>query len=142
MSDTGSSYVRNITVQIVSSYVGSQPTETGQVPQIIQEVARTIAHLNAPEPPVDEKPRVPVKGSVKPESITCLECGEQMTTLRKHLSMMHATTPEEYRKKWGLTPEYPMSAPAYSKLRSQLAIDRRLGHKDSVGFRKRAGGVV
>lgn len=138
MSESNTSIIRKITAQIVSSYLGSNPTETGHVPKLIQEVARTIARLGVPESPAEAEPSVPIKGSVRAESITCLACGEQMTMLRRHLSSAHATTPEEYRKKWGLEPEYPMIAPAYSKLRRKVAIDSGLGRKDNARRRGRA----
>jgi predicted transcriptional regulator len=82
-----------------------------------------------------QKPAVPVKKSVTPEAIVCLECGRKMKSLKRHINTDHELTPEQYRAKWELPKEYPMTAPAYSERRSELAKSYGLGRR-AVGERR------
>jgi predicted transcriptional regulator len=83
-------------------------------------------------------PAVSVRRSIQRDRLICLECGKPQKTLKRHLSAAHGTTPQEYRAKWGLARDYPMSAPAYSEQRSEMAKKIGLGAKGR-GRRRKAG---
>ena len=83
----------------------------------------------AAEVAVDLKPAVPIKKSVTPEYIICLEDGKKLKMLKRHLMSSYGTTPDEYRTKWGLPADYPMVAPNYAKARSDLALKLGLGRR-------------
>jgi predicted transcriptional regulator len=85
------------------------------------------AHGDAPREPL--KAAVPVKKSVTPEYIVCLEDGKKFKSLRRHLRAQYNMTPEQYREKWGLAPDYPMVAPNYAAARSRLAKQMGLGQQ-------------
>ena len=88
------------------------------------------AHIVAPEPqPEPLKPAVPVKKSVTPDYIICLEDGKKFKSLKRHLMTHYGLTPDQYREKWGLDSSYPMVAPNYAQARSQLAKKMGLGRK-------------
>ena len=82
-----------------------------------------------PEPAEELKPAVPVRKSVAPDYIVCLEDGKKFKSLKRHLRTHYNLSPEEYREKWGLPNDYPMVAPSYSATRSRLAKDNGLGRK-------------
>ena len=102
----------------------------GDLPQLIQDVYKTLAVVgNASAPPERPQPAVPIKKSVNPDFIVCLEDGKKLKMLKRHLKTAYNMTPEEYRERWGLTPDYPMVAPNYAKHRSNLAKKIGLGTK-------------
>lgn len=119
-----------LTAEIVSAYVSSNPIASADITKLIREVhaalhrTATGAVRPATEPP---KPAVPVKKSIAPDYIVCLEDGQKFKSLKRHLRTHYDLTPEQYREKWGLPPDYPMVAPNYSAVRSQLAKDNGLG---------------
>ena len=88
-----------------------------------------IAHGNVEAPAEAPKPAVPIRKSVTPDYIICLEDGKKFKSLKRHLRTQYNITPEQYREKWGLPPDYPMVAPNYAKARSQLAKDMGLGQQ-------------
>ncbi|WP_428524475.1 MucR family transcriptional regulator [Roseibium sp.] len=126
----------DLTADIVSAYVSNNTVASAELPGLINEVygalQKTAAASNEPEPePL--KPAVPVKKSVMPDYIICLEDGKKFKSLKRHLRTHYSMTPEEYRDKWDLAPDYPMVAPNYAAARSELAKKMGLGQQ-----RKRA----
>jgi predicted transcriptional regulator len=116
----------------VSAYVSNNTVVAGDLPNIISEVhdALSRASVNATQPPAEElKPAVPVKRSVTPEYIICLEDGKKFKSLKRHLRTHYNMSPEEYREKWGLPHDYPMVAPNYAAARSALAKKMGLGQR-------------
>ncbi len=119
--------------QIVSAYVANHKVEAAALPQIIRSVLTTLNGLStgavgalAEDRP---QPAVPVKRSVFPDFIICLEDGKKLKSLKRHLQTAFGLTPEQYRERWGLPPNYPMVAPNYSIQRSGLAKKAGLGRK-------------
>jgi predicted transcriptional regulator len=122
--------VLGLTAQIVSAHVSNNPVSPDILPTLIQDVYRTLANVGR-EPPQPDKPQpaVPVKKSVFPDHIVCLEDGKQLKMLKRHLKTSYNMTPEQYRERWGLPPDYPMVAPNYARHRSSLAKKIGLGTK-------------
>jgi predicted transcriptional regulator len=105
------------------------------LPQVIREVYQTLSVLGGAAPAAAEKPTpaIPVKKSVTPEYIVCLEDGKKLKMLKRHLRTAYNMSPEEYRDKWGLPADYPMVAPSYAKQRSKLAKQIGLGTRGRKG---------
>ncbi|RYE70987.1 MAG: transcriptional regulator [Oxalobacteraceae bacterium] len=119
-----------LTAQIVESHVSSNRLNAADLPTLIQRVHTALAGLGqavvVTEP---QQPAVTVRASVKPDAITCLECGTRHKMLKRHLRVSHDLTPEIYRAKWKLAWDYPMVAPSYAARRSELALKNGLGKK-------------
>lgn len=126
-SDTDLSNLRALTAQIVTAYVGSHDVAAEVVPDLVRSVYGALAGVAERPAAVQEKPVpvVPPRKSVFPDYIICLEDGKKLKLLRRHLKTAYNMTPQEYRERWGLPPEYPMVAPNYANHRSSLA--RRIG---------------
>ena len=126
-----------LTTEIVVAHVGNNLLPVSDLPALIEDVYKTLADLGEtseePEKPV---PAVPVKKSVFPDYIICLENGKKLKMLKRHLMTAYNMTPEEYREKWGLPADYPMVAPNYAKHRSSLAKEIGLGTTSSKGRKK------
>jgi predicted transcriptional regulator len=118
-----------LTVEIVSAYVSNNTIAMHDVPQLIEQVHGKLGNLGEAVQTPQEKlqPAVPVKKSVTPDFIICLEDGKKLKMLKRHLKTAYDMTPEEYREKWGLPASYPMVAPNYAKQRSKLARAIGLG---------------
>ena len=131
---TPNSNVLGLTAQIVSAHVSNNSVSPDSLPSLIQEVYKTLAGVGK-EPIEAERPQpaVPVKKSVFPDHIICLEDGKKLKMLKRHLKTAYNMTPEQYRERWGLTPDYPMVAPNYARHRSSLAKKIGLGTKPRVG---------
>jgi len=117
---------------IVSAYVSHNAVSPVDLPKLIADVHRALQSLQsneAPAPTEELKPAVPVRKSVSPDYIICLEDGKKFKSLKRHLRTHYNLSPEEYREKWGLPADYPMVAPSYSATRSRLAKDNGLGRK-------------
>ena len=127
---TANTNVLGLTAQIVSAHVSNNTVAPDALPALIQDVYRTLAGVGC-EPAVPDRPQpaVPVKKSVFPEYIICLEDGKQLKMLRRHLKTAYNLTPDQYRDRWGLPPDYPMVAPRYAQHRSSLAKKIGLGTK-------------
>jgi predicted transcriptional regulator len=127
-----------LTADIVSSHVANNSVAVNDLPQLIQNVYATLSNLStppaAPEPKLE--PAVPVRQSIKPDYIVCLEDGKKLKMLKRHLMTAYGLTPDEYRAKWGLPADYPMVAPNYAESRRQLAKSIGLG-KSRTGSRKK-----
>jgi len=119
-----------LTTEIVSAHVSNNTLPVNELPQLIQDVYRTLSSVGgvtiASERP---QPAVPVKKSVTAEYIICLEDGKKLKMLKRHLKTAYDMTPDEYRERWGLPRDYPMVAPNYAKHRSSLAKKIGLGTK-------------
>lgn len=119
-----------LTTDIVASYLANNRADQSQLPDIIRQVFATLTSVDQPEaaaaPP--QEPAVPVRRSVFPDHIICLEDGKKLKMLKRHLMTDHKMTPEQYRAKWGLPRDYPMVAPDYAAVRSSLAKSSGLGH--------------
>ena len=115
---------------IVSAYVGNNTVAAADLPNLIQSVHRALENVaggTAPAESAPQEPAVPVRRSVQPDYITCLEDGRKFKSLKRHLRTKYNMSPEEYRAKWGLSKDYPMVAPNYAKQRSELAKTMGLG---------------
>ena len=129
--------VLGLTAQIVAAHVSNNAVPPEALPSLIQEVYRTLSGVGKePAQPERPQPAVPVKKSVFADHIVCLEDGKKLKMLKRHLKTSYNLTPEQYRDRWGLPPDYPMVAPNYAKQRSKLAKDIGLGTR---GRRARAG---
>jgi predicted transcriptional regulator len=121
-----------LTAEVVSAYVSNNPVSTTDLPHLIGEVHNALLRLRgaAAEPPAEKaKPAVNPKKSVFDDYIICLEDGKKFKSLKRHLRTHYDLSPEEYREKWGLAPDYPMVAPNYAAARSRLAREMGLGRK-------------
>lgn len=121
-----------LVAQIVAAYVGNNSVAQGELPKLIGDVHRAIevaanggAHKEEPA----EKPAVNVKRSITPDYLICFEDGKKFKSLKRHLRAHYNLSPEQYREKWGLPPDYPMVAPNYSASRSSLARNMGLGQR-------------
>ena len=121
-----------LTADIVSAYVSNNSVSAGDIPGLINQVHSALmrvsgGQIEAPAEPL--KPTVPLKKSITPEYIVCLEDGKKFKSLKRHLRTQYNMTPEQYREKWSLAPDYPMVAPNYAAARSQLAKQMGLGQQ-------------
>ena len=122
----------DLSADIVSAYVSHNALSVTDLPKLIADVHAALRNLHSPaaaEPAEELKPAVPVRKSVAPDFIVCLEDGKKFKSLKRHLRTHYNLSPEEYREKWGLPADYPMVAPNYSATRSRLAKDNGLGRK-------------
>ncbi len=122
--------ILSLTAEIVAAHVANNTVPVGDLPHLIQQVHHTLATVGvkgaqAPRP----EPAVPIKRSVMPDHIICLEDGKKLKMLKRHLKTAYNMTPEQYRERWDLPAEYPMVAPNYARQRSQLARELGLGTK-------------
>lgn len=118
-----------LTTDIVSSHVANNKVDVAELPSLIGNVFNTLAGLGSSQVVVSDRPRpaVPVKKSITPDYIVCLEDGKQLKMLKRHLKTQYDLTPEEYRERWGLPADYPMVAPNYADQRRVLAKKIGLG---------------
>ncbi len=121
---------------IVVAHVANNPIAVTDVPGLIVIVHQTLATLGPVEPAPKPRPAVPIKQSVTPDYIICLEDGKKQKMLKRHLKTTHGMSPNEYRERWGLPRDYPLVSPNYAKQRSQLAKKIGLGRKP--GTKKKA----
>jgi predicted transcriptional regulator len=135
MSDmSADSAILGLTAQIVSAHAANNELASGALPSVIRAVYNTLSHIgDVPPAPVQKaQPAVPIRKSVFPDYIVCLEDGKQLKMLKRHLSTSYNLTPDQYRAKWGLDATYPMVAPKYAERRSALAKEIGLGtHRTS-----------
>ncbi len=136
MSDSGpeqstSADLLRMTAEVVAAYVRNNPLPAGELSSVIHTVHGSLAALDAGGASSDEplRPAVSVRRSVQADHIVCLEDGKKLKMLKRHLRTTYGMSPEEYRAKWGLPPDYPMVAPNYAKQRSEFAKHIGLGRK-------------
>lgn len=117
------------TSRIVAAYIGNHAVDRGDIPTLIDEIHTKLLNLHATNDTdaISRVPAVPISESVTEEHIVCLEDGLKFKMLKKHLATKYNLSPEEYRKKWNLPPEYPMVAPNYAARRQELARASGLG---------------
>ena len=124
-----------LTSDIVAAHVSNNDVAVADVPTLITTVFGALAGLGQTEArvePVVLKPAVSIRASVKPEKITCLDCGMELKMLKRHLMTHHQMTPDNYRSRWNLPAEYPLVAPDYAETRRQLAKKIGLGRKPGI----------
>ena len=125
----------SLTTEIVASFVGNNPVAIGDLPAVIATVFGTLRSVTqgeaekAAEAPV---PAVPIKKSIGTDYLICLEDGQKVKALKRHLVSRHHLTPDQYRQRWGLPKTYPMVSPAYRAQRSALAKQIGLGRKPAA----------
>ena len=121
-----------LTAEIVAAYVSNNPLPSSEIGRVIADTYAAISNLHgrgAPPPEEKSVPAVPIKKSVMPDFIICLEDGKKFKSLKRHLATSHDLTPDDYRARWNLPADYPMVAPNYAATRSQLARASGLGRK-------------
>ncbi len=128
-SQTSREELLAFTTEIVSSYLENNTMPAAEIPAVIEQVFKTLANVNTDVNMTMDRPQpaVPIKKSVTPDYIVCLEDGKKLKMLKRHLKTAYGMSPEEYRERWGLPADYPMVAPNYAEQRSQLAKDIGLG---------------
>jgi predicted transcriptional regulator len=129
--NSGESYIQ-LTANIVSAYVSNNTVPSAEISNLIGQVHSALLRVSGGEAggsmePL--KPAVPVRRSITSDYIVCLEDGKKFKSLKRHLRTQYKMTPEQYREKWGLPPDYPMVAPNYAAARSQLAMQMGLGQQ-------------
>jgi predicted transcriptional regulator len=132
MSDSSkNANLLDLTAQIVSAHVSKNSTHDDALPGLIQSVFKSLSNTGTPETPdvVRPEPAVPIKRSVFPDHIVCLEDGKKLKMLKRHLATSYKMTPDQYRQRWNLPYDYPMVAPDYATRRSVLAKSIGLGRK-------------
>ncbi|HEV8032670.1 MAG TPA: MucR family transcriptional regulator [Stellaceae bacterium] len=130
-----------MTADVVSAYVSNNTLATGQLADVIHAVYNSLRGLEgqAAEPPPEPlKPAVPIRKSITPDYLVCLEDGKKLKMLKRHLRSTYNMTPDEYRAKWGLAPDYPMVAPKYAEQRSEFA--KKIGLGRGTGRHSARGG--
>jgi len=135
--ESPSNELLSLTTEIVAAHVSNNTVAISDLPSLIEQVYRTLSNVGQdpvvqPERP---QPAVPIKKSVTPDYIICLEDGKKLKMLKRHLKTAYNMSPEEYRDRWALPADYPMVAPNYAKQRSRLA--KQIG----LGTRARRAGV-
>ena len=133
--------ILRMTADIVSAYVSKNVLPVTQIPEVINTVFSSLTGLNGQPREVQaepQKPAVPIRKSVTPEYIVCLEDGKKLKMLKRHLRSTYGMTPDEYRTKWNLPPDYPMVAPNYAAQRSEFAKKIGLGRSSGRQTRRKA----
>ncbi len=119
-----------MTADVVAAYVSNNVIPASEVPALIQGVHTALRHVDSGATPAPApEPAVPVKKSIHNDYLICLEDGKKFKSLKRHLRTKYDMSPQEYREKWGLAPDYPMVAPNYAQQRSELAKKMGLGRK-------------
>jgi len=127
------SEILRLTADVVAAYVRNNALATNDLPGVINTVHASLKDVNGGPAAAPLQPAVPIRKSVTPDFIVCLEDGKKLKMLKRHLRTSFNLTPDEYRTKWQLGPEYPMVAPNYAKLRSEFAKQIGLGQKSRRG---------
>ncbi len=116
----------------MSSYLSNNTVSVEDIPVVIEKVYTALGNVGNEEASAANRPQpaVPIKRSITPDYLICLEDGKQLKMLKRHLKTAYNMTPEEYRERWGLPADYPMVAPNYAIRRSKLAKDIGLGTRN------------
>jgi predicted transcriptional regulator len=126
--------------EIVSAYVGNNSVPAAQIPELIQSVYRSLIGVGQMSGSGDASPMpaTSIKKSITPDYLICLEDGKKLKMLKRHLRTVYSLTPQEYRAKWNLPPDYPMVAPNYASQRSAFAKSIGLGRSPGAKKKRRA----
>ena len=118
-----------LTTEIVAAYFSKNTVSTNDIPTVIEQVYKTLSSVGGEDGVSADRPQpaVPIKKSVTPDYIVCLEDGKKLKMLKRHLKTAYGMSPEDYRERWGLPMDYPMVAPNYAQQRSRLAKEIGLG---------------
>jgi predicted transcriptional regulator len=141
--ETSEKEILRMVADIVSAFVGNNEVPSAEIGGVIRTVHKALVSVGqaAPEPASEPlTPVVPIRKSVTPDYIICLEDGKKLKMLKRHLRTAYNMTPEEYRAKWNLPPDYPMVAPNYAAQRSDFARRIGLGRKANVAAPRRGRG--
>ena len=126
-----------LTVQIVAAYLSNNEVDANAIPDVLKSVHSALGSLSEPgQATVAAQPAVPIKKSITPDYLICLEDGKQLKMLKRYLRSQYQLSPEDYRKKWGLPSDYPMVAPNYAERRSQFAKEIGLGRQQKTPAKK------
>ena len=123
----------SMTTEIVSSHVRNNTVAQSELAELIRTVHAALSEVSAGTAQDKPNPAIAVRRSVTPEYIVCLEDGKKLKMLKRHLKTAYNMTPEEYRERWSLPPDYPMVAPNYARQRSALAKKIGLGRRPGRG---------
>jgi len=126
-----------LTAKIVEAHVLNNAMAVADLPGLIVTVREALATIGTDERAAKSEPAVSIKKSVRPDYIVCLEDGEKFRMLKRHLRTAHELTPDAYRERWGLPGDYPLVAPKYAELRSELAKKIGLGRKLGTKVKRR-----
>jgi predicted transcriptional regulator len=129
-SEIGEPSTLTLSAAIVSAYVAKNTVPSAELPALLRTVYATMRDVSGDAGSgniTNARPAVPVRRSVMPDYIVCLEDGKKLTMLKRYIRSRYKLSPDEYRTKWGLPADYPMVAPNYSELRSQFAKKIGLG---------------
>lgn len=132
MPDSSSTNYVELAADIVSAYVSNNSVASSELPALIGDIHNALVRVGTGTAEVQSeslKPAVPIKKSITPDYIVCLDDGKKFKSLKRHLRTQYDMTPEEYRERWNLPPDYPMVAPNYAHARSQLAKKMGLGQQ-------------
>jgi predicted transcriptional regulator len=129
----GTSSAIDLAAEIIAAFVANNPLPKTELPALIQAMYVTVARLegepmSAPAPVEPKAPAVPIRRSITPEFLICLEDGKRFKSMRRHLAGL-GLTPDQYREKWNLPADYPMVAPNYAAQRSAMAKEIGLGRR-------------
>ncbi|MCH8346946.1 MAG: MucR family transcriptional regulator [Proteobacteria bacterium] len=118
-----------LTAKVVANHLSNNNVDVKDIPGLIRQVYKTMEQLNGSNASLTPsvRPAVPIKDSIKPDYIVCLEDGKRLKMLKRYLRTKYQLSPEDYRKRWGLPPDYPLVAPNYALKRQQLAKSIGLG---------------
>src|SRR5215475_13158121 len=131
--------ILKLVTEIVTAYVSRNPVAAEDLPTVIRSVHATLGGIHGAEASMLARaPAVPVKKSVTPDYIVCLEDGKKLKMLKRYLRAQYGLTPEAYRAKWNLPGDYPMTAPNYAARRSEFAKQSGLGKAGGAAARKSA----
>jgi len=127
--------ILSLTAKIVAAHVSKNTVPVDELPTLIRSVHASLSGLDRGSDVAAERPQpaVPIKRSVTADYIVCLEDGKKLKMLKRHLKTAYNLTPEQYRERWGLSPDYPMVAPNYARQRSRLAKEIGLGTRARKG---------
>jgi predicted transcriptional regulator len=129
--DLSSEDLLRLSAEIVAAYVSQNQIPASGIPELVRTVHQSVAGLGSagePARPAEkQKPAVPISRSIQNDYIVCLEDGKKLKMLKRYLRSRYDMSPEDYRRKWGLPPDYPMVAPAYAARRSDFAKQIGLG---------------
>lgn len=129
-ASNSSNDILSLTVQIVTAHVSNNSVTASNLPALIEQVFHALTTTSAKTTePAALAPAVPIKRSVFPDHVVCLEDGAEFKTLKRHLGLVHNMTPEQYRERWDLPSDYPIVAPNYAGQRSAIAKQTGLGRK-------------